>query len=202
MVHPRTKVLQRRRDVTSLLVRGFVASEIVEALNLPRQTVYNDIRVIRSGKNEALYAFTKSEINAQLHLNVLARSRKLWEVVDNTPSDYTKVYALKEHRLNDERIVRKLPPVESPRSNEAKIRRHIKSKAEDYWLREIEMRKKRQAQMEEEKEKAKEREKKLEETRKLIEDMEKERQKKRERRALEDRDSNWTPPPPETMTEE
>ena len=77
MVHPRTKVLQRRRDVTSLLVRGFPPSEIAEALSLPRQTVYNDIRVIRSGKNEALYAFTQSEINAQLHLNALARGRKL-----------------------------------------------------------------------------------------------------------------------------
>jgi hypothetical protein len=177
MVHPRTKVLQRRRDVTSLLVRGFVASEIAEALNLPRQTVYNDIRVIRSGKNEALYAFTKSEINAQLHLNVLARGRKLWEVVDNTPSDYTRVYALKEHRLNDERIVRKLPPVESPRSNEAKIHRHIKSKAEDYWLHEIEMRKKRLAQAEENKQKDKERRKKDEERERMLKELEKEREK-------------------------
>ena len=181
MVHSRTKVLQRRRDVTSLLVRGFPPSEIAEALDLPRHTVYNDIRVIRSGKNEALSAYTQSEINAQLHLNVLARSRKLWDIVDNTPSDYTKVYALKEHRLKDEKIVRKLSPIDNPRGNEVKIREHIKSRTEDYWLHEIEMRKKRLAQMEEKK---KEREK------------EKDKEPEREKKEPEDRGSYPTFGPP------
>jgi hypothetical protein len=143
MVHARTRVLRRRRDVTSLLVRGVPPSEIGEMLNLSRHTVYNDIRVIRSGRNEALYAFAQEEINAQLLLNVLARARKLWQIVDDTGSDYTKVFALKELRLNDERIVKRLPPVKNPKGNEDRIRKYIKSRTEDYWLREIEMKKKK-----------------------------------------------------------
>ncbi len=54
VVHASMKVLQRRREVTSLLVQGVQPGEIAEMLNVHCQTIYNDIRVIRSGSNEAL----------------------------------------------------------------------------------------------------------------------------------------------------
>lgn len=54
MVYPRTKVLDRRCEVTSRLIRGDSPSEIACTLNVSRYTIYNDIRVIRSGKYDAL----------------------------------------------------------------------------------------------------------------------------------------------------
>ena len=109
MIYPRTKVYQRRREVTTLLVRGVTASEIAEILELPRQTVYNDIRVVRSGRNEALMAFAKYEMIAQMILNVLARWRFLWHLAETAKSEHAKVQAMRELRLNDQHIVQKLP---------------------------------------------------------------------------------------------
>ena len=108
MVFPQTKVLQRRRDVTSLLVRGVPPGEIAEVLKLDRQTVYNDIRVIRSGENDALFAFAREEIKAQLFLNAQHRARSLWQLVDEAEKEYVRVRALQELRLNDERIFDRL----------------------------------------------------------------------------------------------
>jgi len=108
MVYPQEKVLQRRRDVTSLLVRGVPPGEIAEVLKLDRQTVYNDIRVIRSGENDALFAFAREEIKAQLFLNAQHRARSLWQLVDEAEKEYVRVRALQELRLNDERIFDRL----------------------------------------------------------------------------------------------
>ena len=112
MIYPRTKVLERRREVTSMLVRGVSPGEIAEILDVPRQTVYNDIRAVRSGRNEALIAHTRREITAQLYLNAQERARSLWRIADTAQSDYVRVLALKELRLQDQCIVRKLLPVE------------------------------------------------------------------------------------------
>jgi hypothetical protein len=108
MIMARTKVLQRRRDVVSLLVRGVSPGEIAEVLEAPRHTIYNDIRVIRSGKHDALVAHTREEITSQLYLNVQERTKHLWRIVDNQNKDYVKVLALRELRLIDERVLRKL----------------------------------------------------------------------------------------------
>jgi len=108
MIMQSTKVLQRRRDVISLLVRGVSPGEIAEVLKEKRDTIYNDIRVIRSGKHDTLVAHTREEITTQLYLNVQERTRHLWRIVDNPTKEYVKVLALRELRLNDERVLKKL----------------------------------------------------------------------------------------------
>ena len=108
MIYPHTKVLKRRRDVTSLLVRGVSPGEIAEVLELDPQTVYNDIRVIRSGENDALFAFAREEIKAQLFINAQHRARYLWRIVEEAEKEYVRVRALQELRLNDERIFDRL----------------------------------------------------------------------------------------------
>ena len=115
VVHASMKVLQRRREVTTLLVRGMAPGEIAEMLEVPCHTIYNDIRVIRSGSNEALMAHTRKEIAAQLFLNAQERAKYLWRLVDRTQKDSTKLQALKELRLNDERITWRLPAIADPR---------------------------------------------------------------------------------------
>ncbi len=109
MIYPRTKVQERRLEVTTLLVRGVSPAEIAEILEVSRHTIYNDIRYIRSGRNEALVAHTRNEIVSQLYLNAQARARFLWQTAENTDRDYVKVTAMRELRLNDEHIVNKLP---------------------------------------------------------------------------------------------
>ena len=108
MVHHGTKVFERRRAVTSMLVRGATPSEIAEALQVKRETVYNDIRVIRTGKNESLFSHTRKEIIAQLFLNARERMRYLWKTAEETEKDYVKIRAMMELRLNDERIFARL----------------------------------------------------------------------------------------------
>ena len=108
MVHARTKVLQRRRDVTALIVRGLTAGEIAELLEIRRETIYNDIRVIRSGKYDSLFSQTRDQIVAQLFLNAQERARYLWRMAEEEEKGYVKVRAMTELRLNDERIVDRL----------------------------------------------------------------------------------------------
>ena len=110
-MYPRTKVLQRRREVVSLLVRGVPPGEIAEMLKVPCDTIYNDIRAIRSGRNEALNAYSRREIVAQLYLNLQARVRYLWKMADKAESDYACLWTMRELRLNDEHILNKLPPI-------------------------------------------------------------------------------------------
>jgi len=111
MVYPRTKVHQRRRDVVSLLVRGVPPSEIAEVLGEKRETIYNDVRVIRSGRYDALVAHTRDEVIAQLYLNAQERVRCLWRIVDDAQKEYVKVIAMRELRLNDERVIKRLTSV-------------------------------------------------------------------------------------------
>ena len=91
-----------------MLVRGVPPSEIAGMLNIPRHTIYNDVRVIRSAKNDSLYSHTRSEIVAQLFLNARERTRYLWQTAENTDKDYVKVRATQELRLIDERILDRL----------------------------------------------------------------------------------------------
>ena len=101
--------------MTTLLVRGVSYGEIAEILEVSKQTIYNDLQVIRSGKNEALAQYTRKQIVAQLHLNALQRARALWRLVEEAERDSVKVNALRELRLNDEHITAKLPePKEEP----------------------------------------------------------------------------------------
>ncbi len=127
-MYPRTKVLQRRREVVSLLVRGVPPGEIAEMLKVPRDTIYNDIRYARSGRNEALNAHSRREIVAQLYLNLQVRTRYLWDLADTAELEYTRVKTMQELRLNDEHILNKLPPILSGaelREDEA-MRAHVK----------------------------------------------------------------------------
>ena len=126
MIYPRTKVLERRREVTSFLVRGISPGEIAEMLGVPRQTIYNDIRVIRSGKNEALIAHSRRDTFAQLYLTAQERARRLWPIVDGDGPDYVKIRALRELRLQDERIVNKLPPVRHPDDEDLPLPQFVK----------------------------------------------------------------------------
>ena len=128
MILPRTKILQRRRDVISLLVRGVAPGEIAQILNEKRQTIYNDVRVIRSGKHDALVAHTRDEITAQLYLNFQERTRYLWRIVDNAPKEYVKVQALRELRLNDERVVSRLSFMSEQEKREAQEDEALKEK--------------------------------------------------------------------------
>ena len=109
MSNSRTEVLQRRLKVSSLKIRGYSVAEIAQALNTTIDTVHNDTRVILSGKNKAILKHTMKEMIAQLHLNARERTKYLWRIVEEAEKHYVKVQALRELRLNDERITAKLP---------------------------------------------------------------------------------------------
>ena len=135
MVYQSTRVMQRRRDVISLMVRGVSPGEIAEVLNQKRDTIYNDIRVIRSGKHDTLRVHTLEELNNQLYLNVQERTRHLWRIVDNQNKDYVKVLALRELRLTDERVLSKLKFLSEEEERLAKEDEKLKQEIiEDYKL--------------------------------------------------------------------
>jgi hypothetical protein len=128
MIYPRTKVYQRRREVTSLMVRGFSPSEIAEVLKVTRHTIYNDVRVIRSGKYDALIAHTRAEITAQLYLNAMERAKQLWRIIDEGEKGYVKVQALRELRLGDEHILGKLKFMSESEMRQAKEEEALKQR--------------------------------------------------------------------------
>ena len=113
MGNSRMEVWQRRREVTSLIVRGLTSGEIAVALGISPETVYNDTRVIKSGGNEALNAHTRNELNAQLYLNAKERIRELWRMFENATTESIQLRVLQELRLNDERILKRLPPLKT-----------------------------------------------------------------------------------------
>ncbi len=113
MSDSRTEVWKRRREITSLIVRGFAPGEIAEALGISCDTVYNDNRVIKSGDNEHLNAHCRNELNAQLYLNVKERIRELWRMFENATTEYIALRIMQELRLNDERILKRLPPLKT-----------------------------------------------------------------------------------------
>lgn len=62
--------LARRKNVITLITRGFSPTEIAEALNTSRETVYNDLRAIRESVEPELIGHTKKEI---LHGVIMTR---------------------------------------------------------------------------------------------------------------------------------
>ena len=105
MIYPRTNVLERRKDVTRLLVRGYTPSEIAKGLKISRETVYNDVRYIRSGANEDLAEHGRKQMLAQVMLNARARVKELWSVVEKSESPYVKLLALRELRIHDQQTL-------------------------------------------------------------------------------------------------
>jgi hypothetical protein len=118
----RTAVLCRRHLVVEKLVRGYSPEEISDQFGTPIHTVYNDMRVIRSGKYNALSSFARDRLVCQLYLNAAARKRALWDMMDKedlTPRE--RVAALREDRLNDEHILNRLPSPRKKPSDEEKL---------------------------------------------------------------------------------
>jgi hypothetical protein len=108
------KTLVRRQLVMRNLVRGVTPAEIAQELDVPLHTVYNDMRVVRSGKFHMLNLYARDRIVCQLYLNATGRKRALWSIIDDhklSPSH--RIQAVREDRLNDQFIMNKLPP---PRS--------------------------------------------------------------------------------------
>jgi len=105
MIYPRTNVLERRKDVTKLLVRGFTPGEIAKGLKISRETVYNDVRHIRSGQNEDLAEHGRKQMLAQVMLNARERVKELWSVVEKSESPYVKLLALRELRIHDQQVL-------------------------------------------------------------------------------------------------
>ena len=112
----------RRHLVVEKLVRGYSAEDISGQFGTPIYTIYNDMRVIRSGKFHALRTFARDRVVCQLYLNSLARKRALWEMMDKedlTPRE--RVAAIREDRLNDEHILNRLPAPKKEPSDEEKL---------------------------------------------------------------------------------
>ena len=104
----------RRQLVMRNLVRGVTPAEIAQELDVPLHTVYNDMRVVRSGKFHMLNVYTRDRIVCQLYLNVTGRKRALWRIIDDRDeSPRYRIQAVREDRLNDQFIMNRLP---APRS--------------------------------------------------------------------------------------
>ena len=105
-----TQVLMRRQHVARRLVRGITPAEIAQEMDVPLHTIYNDMRVIRSGKFHALSVFSRDRMVCQLYINATARKRQLWRFIEEEdPTPNQLVALLKEDRLNDEMVLNKLP---------------------------------------------------------------------------------------------
>jgi plasmid maintenance system antidote protein VapI len=94
-----------------MLVRGISPGEIAEMMGVERQTIYNDVRAIRSTRNVALLAHARHEIVAQMVVNMQARWRFLWHLAEHSHSDHVKVQAMRELRLNDAMMLKKVPVI-------------------------------------------------------------------------------------------
>jgi len=100
------QVFERRKRVTSHLVRGCSPAEVAEILRVDVATVYNDMRVIRSGANPELSVHSVGEIFAQVLLNQRARTKALWREVDTGEASTVRMRALRELRLQDAALLR------------------------------------------------------------------------------------------------
>jgi hypothetical protein len=100
------QVFERRKQVSTLLTAGLAPCEIAEYLKVERQTVYNDIHYIRSGRNPELSVHSSREIFAQVLLSDRARRRELWQLINETESSVARVFALRELRLADNALMR------------------------------------------------------------------------------------------------
>ncbi len=118
----RTGVLMRRHLVVEKLVRGYSPEEISDKFGIPIYTVYNDMRVIRSGKYHALSSFARDRVVCQLYLNAAARKKVLWNLIDKEDlSPHETVAIMREDRLNDEHILNRLPSPKEKPSDEEKL---------------------------------------------------------------------------------
>jgi DNA-binding transcriptional MerR regulator len=95
------ETLQRRKDIITLLSRGFSQTEIADALKIPAETVYNDMREIRNSTCAELVGHTKKEILQTVLLTRSARVKELWRTVSESDSGWVKVHALKSLRNED-----------------------------------------------------------------------------------------------------
>jgi hypothetical protein len=129
MIYPHTKVMERRKEIASLMVRGFSPGEIAEFLGISRDTVYNDIREIRSGKHDALNMHTQREFVSQLLLNTRERTRSLWRIADGAESEYIQLLALKELRIQDQVILKNLSTIMRATESDEKRRSRFR-----YWV--------------------------------------------------------------------
>jgi len=100
------EVFERRRQVTSLMTQGLPPAEIAGVLDVPLDTVYNDIREIRSGRNPELAVRGTDEIFAQVFLNFRTRMRHLWNEVRGSEFTAPRLFALRELRLQDVALLR------------------------------------------------------------------------------------------------
>ena len=93
------EVFKRRLQVTSLLTQGFSPAEMANLLEVDVNTIYNDMRVIRSGRNPELALQSVNEIFAQALLNYRARIRQLHNILRLNSSGTVQIKVLSELRL-------------------------------------------------------------------------------------------------------
>ena len=113
--------MMRRMLVLEKLVRGYSPAEIAVKYQVPLHTIYNDTRVIRSGKFQALKSFSRDRIVCQMYLNAMARKKALWRVIEkDDPTPHETAAIMREDRRNDEMILNKLPaPRKQPAESES-----------------------------------------------------------------------------------
>jgi len=100
------EVMERRMSVSSLMVQGLSPSEIAKVLQEDVGDIYNDVREIRSGRNPELAMHSVGEVFAQVFLNARARTRRLWSEVEATDGVASRLFALRELRLQDIAMLR------------------------------------------------------------------------------------------------
>ena len=100
------EVFERRTQVSSLITQGVNPAEIADHLKVPRHTIYNDMREIRSGRNPELAMRSSNELYAQVLLNQRTRTRVLWNIITRSESEVSQLRALRELRMMDSATLR------------------------------------------------------------------------------------------------
>ena len=96
-----SEILARRKNVITLITRGYSPTEIAEALNTNRETVYNDLRTIRESVEPELIGHTKKEILHSIVMTRATRIKELWRSLSETESGWVRIQAIKQLRLED-----------------------------------------------------------------------------------------------------
>ena len=96
-----SETLARRKNVITLTTRGFSPTEIAEALNTSRETVYNDLRAIRESVEPELIGHTKKEILHGIIMTRAARIKELWRSLSESENAWVRIQAIKQLRLED-----------------------------------------------------------------------------------------------------
>ena len=121
-MYPRTAVRNRRMEVSTLIAKGYSPGEVAQYLNVSPETVYNDVRFIRSGRNPELVANSVRQRTLQYDSNMREIRKGLWRIVDFGNNDYVKYLSLnlltkleEKMNANSGRVEKALsPPVEPP----------------------------------------------------------------------------------------